>query len=73
MSPATHNLTHTRQPWLLTFEEARSALRVSRRTLQKLVSTSALAVVRLGRRVLFRPEDLDAFLMECRVERGAAR
>lgn len=47
---------------LFTFDESLNLLRVSRRVLQHLVSNGGIAVVRIGRRVLFRPSDIDAFI-----------
>jgi excisionase family DNA binding protein len=43
---------------LLTLSEAADALRLSRRTLQRLISSGALPTVRIGQRRLVRAVDL---------------
>jgi excisionase family DNA binding protein len=47
---------------LLTINELRQALRVSRATIYKLVNSGELRAVRVGERLRFRPEDVDRYL-----------
>lgn len=47
---------------LLTTTDVLAFLPVSRPTLLRLVQSKQLPCIRVGRRVLFRPEDLRAFL-----------
>jgi excisionase family DNA binding protein len=46
---------------LLTYEEAASVLRISTKTLRRRVAAGDVATVALGRRRLFRRQDLEAF------------
>lgn len=63
---ACHDASDRLPRLLFTFDEALIVLRVSRRTLQSHVSAKAIGVVRIGRRVFFRLEDLDAFVRASR-------
>jgi excisionase family DNA binding protein len=47
---------------LLTVNTAASTLAVSRRTIYRLVSQGALPAVRVGERLRFRPQEIDAYL-----------
>jgi len=47
---------------LLTTPEAAAYLRMSRRATERLVASREIAVVHIGRRVLLRQADLDAFI-----------
>jgi excisionase family DNA binding protein len=47
---------------LLTISEAATELRVSKRTVEQLTARGDLEVVRIGRRVLIRPEAIDAYV-----------
>jgi len=47
---------------LLTVADALMQLRVSRRTLSDLTTQRRLGYVKLGRRLFFRQDDLDAFI-----------
>lgn len=47
---------------LLTVPEVASILRVSRRTVEKLVSTNRLRPVRIGKRTLFTDREVAAFI-----------
>ena len=49
---------------LLTREEAADQLRVSVRTLDDLEASGRLRAVRIGRRVLYHPDTLDAFIRQ---------
>jgi excisionase family DNA binding protein len=51
---------------LLTANEAAKMLRVSPRTVWTLTQEGSLACVRIGRRVLYDPADLQAFVQRCR-------
>jgi len=57
---------------LFTRNEAAKVLEVSVRHLDNLVRFEGLPVVRLGRRILFRADDLDRWLAERVVAPGAA-
>lgn len=46
-------------PILLGTQAAAAALSIHERTLRRLVSDGAIPVVRIGRRVLYRPADLE--------------
>jgi excisionase family DNA binding protein len=50
---------------LLTVDEAATELRVGRRTVERLTARGDLEVVRIGRRVLIRPEALRAYVNAC--------
>jgi len=52
---------------LFTVDEAAQRTRLSRRTLTRAVTTGRLAVVRVGRTLRFRDEDLAAFVAANRV------
>jgi len=54
---------------LLTLPEAADALRLSRRTLQRLISTGELPTVRIGHRTLIRAEDLRSLVARSRAWR----
>ena len=47
---------------LLTLEDACERLQVSEATIRRLVKDGELRVVRIGRAIRVRPEDLDAFI-----------
>lgn len=49
-------------PPLLTIAEVAQALRCSKRTVEHLVSARSIRVVRIGRMVRFRPEDVAQFV-----------
>ena len=51
---------------LMTAEQTAMALGVSPRTVWTLTQESALACVRIGRRVLYDPADVRAFVDRCR-------
>jgi excisionase family DNA binding protein len=51
---------------LLSREQARAYLGIGSTMLWKLEQEGQVHAVRIGRRVLFRPEDLDAFVVRCR-------
>ena len=59
--------------FLFTFDETLSLVPVSRRTLQRFVSDELIDVVRLGRRVFFRPDDIEAFLLRQRNAVGESK
>lgn len=48
---------------LLVPEEAAARLKVSTRTLRRLVARGEIAVIRIGRVVRFRVEDIDAWIV----------
>jgi len=72
---------HTTPPsasGLLTTSEAAEYLRLSRRSMERLVASREIAVVHIGRRVLLRQSDLDDFITKhleapARLARRAAR
>jgi excisionase family DNA binding protein len=47
---------------LLTLDEAAARLRVSRRTVQRLIAEGRIRPVRIRRRVLVTPRELEAYL-----------
>ncbi len=49
-------------PTLLTIDEVAAALRCSKRTVENLVSSRSIRVVRIGRMVRVRQEDLQQFV-----------
>ena len=51
---------------LLTVNETAKTLCVSPRTIWALTQDGALACVRIGRRVLYAPDDIRAFIDRCR-------
>jgi len=51
---------------LLTLHEAAETLRLSPRTLQRLIRIGELPVIRIGGRTLVRPDDLDALIVRSR-------
>ncbi|MGH9072877.1 MAG: helix-turn-helix domain-containing protein [Acidimicrobiales bacterium] len=54
---------HPRSPKrLYTLEEAAASLGISRTRLHQLVATGAIASLKLGRRRMFRPQDLDDYV-----------
>ena len=55
---------------LLTREEAADRLRISTRTLDDLEASGRLQAVRIGRRVLYHPDMLDAYIRSCTGEGG---
>lgn len=55
---------------LLTREEAADRLRISTRTLDDLEASGRLRAVRIGRRVLYHPATLDAYIRSCTGEGG---
>ncbi len=62
--------THTDMPTqkLLTVTEACEALRISRWSLYQLINNRRLKTVRIDRRRLIAPADLDAFVTRLRAE-----
>lgn len=52
---------------LITKAELIDYLRISKRTLDKLMKTGDLPYIKLSRRVLFKREDVDAFLETKRI------
>ncbi len=64
------NSDATTDKLLLTAREAARLLSVSERTLWSFTNEGAIPVVRIGRRVLYSPADLHAFID---ANRGAAR
>ena len=52
---------------LMTKAELMDYLRISKRTLDKLMKTGNLPYIKLARRVLFKREDVDAFLETKRI------
>ena len=52
---------------LMTKAELMDYLRISKRTLDKLMKTDDLPYIKLARRVLFKREDVDAFLETKRI------
>jgi excisionase family DNA binding protein len=57
---------------LLTTAEAADRLSISLRSLQAIIATGEIPIVRIGRRVAIDPRDLDAFV-RARREGGALR
>jgi excisionase family DNA binding protein len=55
---------------LLTMPEVMQYLRLSRAAVHRLVRAGRLPVVRIGGRVLFRKETLDAFISNAECRRG---
>lgn len=47
---------------LLTYTEAADVLHMTTQTLRRLVATGEIGHVRFGRRILFRPSQLDEFI-----------
>jgi excisionase family DNA binding protein len=56
---------------LMSRHEAAASLRISLRTLDRLVAAGALPVVRLGRRVVIREDDLENLVERRRVRHDA--
>jgi excisionase family DNA binding protein len=56
--------TPTQADRLLRLDEAAEALQVSDSTIRRLVRDKELKVVRIGRAVRVRPEDLEAFIRD---------
>jgi len=52
---------------LLDVDAAAANLGVSPATVRRLVRAGTLAYVRIGDRVLFRPQDLESFIESCRI------
>ena len=55
-------MTEPNDKRLLTLEDACEQLQVSEATIRRLVKDGELRVVRIGRAIRVRPEDLDAFI-----------
>ena len=53
---------------LLTKEDVEAYLRIGRRTLDRLIKAREIPFIKLGRRVLFRKTDIDAWLEFKRVK-----
>jgi excisionase family DNA binding protein len=53
---------------LLTKEDVEAYLRIGRRTLDRLIKTREIPFIKLGRRVLFKKVDIDAWLESKRVK-----
>ncbi len=58
---------------LVTFDEACRALRISKATLYRRVQDGVLPVHKLGRRTLFSPSDLAAYVASCRSQKQDER
>lgn len=58
---------------LLTLAQVAEQLAVSLRTVERLVARGELAVVRVGRQVRVRPQDMDAYLDAARLPTTAER
>lgn len=63
--------TTNKDKQLLTLEDACERLQVSEATIRRLVKDGELRVVRIGRAIRVRPEDLDAFIRDHLVDEGA--
>jgi excisionase family DNA binding protein len=57
--------TNDSEDALLTREEAAERLRISTRTLDDLEASGRLQAVRIGRRVLYHSDTLDAYIRSC--------
>lgn len=57
-------MTATEEKRLLTLDDVCDRLQVSDATIRRLVRDGDLKVVRIGRAVRVRPEDLDAFIQD---------
>lgn len=55
------------EPLLIGYEDAAQSLGVAKITIAKMVMAKAIPHVRIGRRTLFRPADLKAWVAERRV------
>lgn len=53
---------------LLTVSEAAQRLRISKHTLRSWVSQRRMPYVKIGRRTLFNPSDLDSLIKSCTIE-----
>jgi hypothetical protein len=62
------NSNHLTSQRLLTLEEARATLRISRWSMQRLLDNRQLATVNIGRRRFVRPADLDQLIDDLRSE-----
>lgn len=62
------NSNHTSQQRLLTVTEACDVLRISRWHIYQLINSRRLKTVRIDRRRLIAPDDLDAFIADLRAE-----
>lgn len=73
MHPPTNepNPTGEQAHVLLTIDEARDVLRISRWSLYQLINQGRLTPIRIGRRRLIAAEDLRALLDELRQERAS--
>jgi excisionase family DNA binding protein len=58
---------------LLDIEGAAATLGISPRTLRRLVSQELIAHRRIGRRILFTPEDVSEYVASCLVHVGSTR
>jgi excisionase family DNA binding protein len=67
-SPSNSNNAADRPPVLLTIEEARAVLRISRWSLYQLINRQRLKTIRIGHRRLIDADDLRALLDELRRE-----
>lgn len=66
MTTKMHTHTDPTPQKLLTVTEACEALRISRWSLYQLINTQRLKTVRIDRRRLIAPADLDAFVADIR-------
>ncbi len=66
-TPATRD---DQQPTLLTIEEARAVLRISRWSLYQLINRRRLKTIRIGQRRLVAADDLHALIEELRQDGG---
>lgn len=64
------NSKHTSQQRLLTVTEACDVLRISRWHIYQLINSRRLKTIRIDRRRLVAPDDLDAFIADLRAEGG---
>lgn len=63
------NDAHGQFQALFTVGQTAKLLGVGRRTVWRLIADGEIATIRIGRRVLVRPEDLDAFIVAHRSRR----
>lgn len=70
--PTTNNADNgTKGPVLLTIDEAREVLRISRWSLYKLINARQLKTIKLGQRRLVPADDLHRFIDELRQEEAS--
>ena len=54
-------------PVLMTLDEAAERLLVSRRTVERAIAAGRLSRIKIGKAVRIHPDDLDAYVSDCRV------